>query len=215
MLVSLPLLAMGFVEMGARGDDASFVPVFAWFCGAFTLFFLVYLIWTHRLFSRTEPHTASRIAAAQHTERASRLSRLLGLKSAEDWGMSAAFIALFVSVAAAVIGAREGGVWLPLIVLVTVAASWATVVYAFGLRYFRMHSAGETITFDIAEEPIFADFLSMAVMVSSVGAMSAGTPRTRLGLTAVRTHTFISFAFNALVVAMAVSLITGFIAAGG
>ena len=65
---------------------------------------------------------------------------------------------------------------------VTVAASWATVVYAFGLRYFRMHSAG--------------------------------TPRTRLGLTAVRTHTFISFTFNALVVAMAVSLITGFIAAG-
>lgn len=52
----------------------------------------------------------------------------------------------------------------------------------------------------------------MAVMVSSVGAMSAGVPRTRAGLTAVRTHTYISFAFNALIVAMAVSLIAGLIA---
>lgn len=163
MLVSLPLLILGFVEMSGAGNDQRYVPAFAWFCGAFTLFFLVYLVWTHRLFSRTAPDVAMRIAAAQHTGRASHLSRLLGLKSAEDWGM---------------------------------------------------HVAGETITFDIDEDPTFVDFLSMAVMVSSVGAMSAGTPRTRLGLSAVRTHTFISFAFNAIVVAMAVSLITGFIASG-
>lgn len=214
MLISLPLLALGFLEMTRGGEDQQLVSVFAWFCGAFTFFFLVYLAWTHRLYSHTAPDAAKTIAAAQHTARASKLSHLLGLRSAEDWGMSAAFIALLVSVAAAIIGAREGGIWLPIIVLVTVAASWTTVVYAFGLRYFRLHSAGEIISFDIDEDPAFGDFLSMAVMVSSVGAMSAGTPRTRAGLNTVRTHTFISFAFNALVVAMAVSLITGFIASG-
>lgn len=36
----------------------------------------------------------------------------------------------------------------------------------------------------------------------------------RAGLTAVRTHTFISFAFDALVVAIAASWISGLIAPG-
>lgn len=212
MLFSLPLLVMGFVDVSRSDDSARMIAVFAWFCGAFTLFFLIYLTWTHLLLSRTPPEQLRQIAAMQHDSRVSVLSRLLGLKSAEDWGMSAAFIALFVSVAAAIIGAREGGIWLSLIVLVTVAAAWATVAYAFALRYFRLDAAGEKITFDIDEQPTFTDYLSMAIMVSSVGAMSAGTPRTRSGLNTVRTHTFISFAFNAIVVAMAVSLITGLIA---
>ncbi|MCA0346011.1 MAG: hypothetical protein LCH31_03005 [Actinobacteria bacterium] len=54
-----------------------------------------------------------------------------------------------------------------------------------------------------------------ALMVSAVAATSAGTPRTRPGLTMMRTQTYISFAFNAIVVAMAVSLITSLIVAAG
>lgn len=214
MLLSIPLLTIAFVELARGRETADLQIVLAAFCASFTVFFLVFLVWTHRLFSRTDPDTALKIAAAQYRGGASWFSRLLGLKSAEEWGMSAAFLALFVSVLASIMGAREQGLWLPIIVLITVATSWATVVYAFGLRYFRLHAAGETITFDIDEPPTFTDFLSMAVMVSSVGAMSAGTPRTRAGLTTVRTHTFISFGFNALAVAMAVSFITGFITAG-
>ena len=52
-------------------------------------------------------------------------------------------------------------------------------------------------------------------MVSSIGAMSAGTPRTRAGLRAVRTHTYIAFIFNALVVAMTVSILGSLIAGLG
>lgn len=106
--------------------------------------------------------------------------------------------------------------WLPALVVITAATSWATIVYAFALRYFRLNAGGETITFDLAEHatgiPQFIDFVSMSVMVSSVGALSAGTPRTRASLAAVRTHTFIAFGFNALVVAMTVSLVTSLIA---
>lgn len=195
-------------------NDLSPTLVFAGLCASFTLFFMIYLIWTHRLFSGTEEAETLRIAALQHRQGASGLSRLIGLKTAEDWAMSAALTALLVSGAAAILGARDGGLWLPLLVLLTVATAWVTVVYAFGLRYLRLHAAGEIIEFDIAEQPIFSDFLSMAVMVSAVAATSAGVPRTRPALTAMRTHTFISFAFNALVVAMAVSLITTLVANG-
>lgn len=52
----------------------------------------------------------------------------------------------------------------------------------------------------------------MPGMISSVGALSGGTPKTRAGLNAARTHTFLGFAFNALVVAMVVSLVTGLVA---
>lgn len=103
-----------------------------------------------------------------------------------------------------------GGLALP--VLTTTAGAWTTVTYAFALRYFRLHAAGERIEFDIDEDPRFLDFVSMAVMVSSVGAMSAGTPRTRAGLSTVRSHTALAFVFNAFVVAMVVSLVAGLIA---
>lgn len=52
----------------------------------------------------------------------------------------------------------------------------------------------------------------MAVMVSSVGAMSAGTPRTRARLSTVRGHTTLAFVFNAFVVSMVGSLVVGLFA---
>ncbi|QAB17957.1 DUF1345 domain-containing protein [Leucobacter muris] len=214
MLVSAPVLAVPLIAFGRQGLREEAGLVLAALCATFSVFFLLYLLWTHRLFSRTAPADALRIAATQHRRGASRLSRVIGLKTAEDWSMTAALVALLVSLVAAAVGVRQGGMWLPLLVLLTVGTAWATVVYAFALRYFRLHAAGETIHFDIVESPGFGDFVSMAVMVSSVGAMSAGTPRTRAGLGTVRTHTFISFAFNALVVAMAVSLISSLIISG-
>lgn len=204
----LPLL------IGGAPDDrlGTFSSVLLAACLGLSLFSLVYLVWTHRLFARTEPDEARRIAAIQHRTGPGRFARLLWFGGTEGWALTAAATALVFAIAALLIGAHRNGVWLPALVLLTAATSWATVVYAFALRYFRLHSAGERIDFDIAEDPVFVDFLSMSVMVSSVGAMSAGTPRTRAGLSAVRTHTFIAFAFNALVVAMVVSLLTTVIA---
>ncbi|MBK0420176.1 DUF1345 domain-containing protein [Leucobacter sp. CSA1] len=219
---------------GFRGGIASFAPTFAivgwlftfWsdpssadpffavalFCASWTVFSLVYILWTHRLFSRTPPAEAERIAAVQHRRGPSRLSRSLGFGDTASWTMSAATVSLLAAIMATVLGRDVGGLWFPLLVIVTAAASWATMVYAFALRYFRLHAAGERIDFEIEESPEFIDFVSMSVMISSVGAMSAGTPRTREGLSTVRTQTYLGFAFNALVVAMVVSLVSGLVA---
>lgn len=215
MLAGVPFAVVAVAVAGASPDlERDLAGVLVWLCGAFVAFFGVHIVWTHRAFARTAAPELSRIAALQQRRGAGTLARILGLGSAEEWGVSAGTAALVVSIAAAVAGAGRGGLVLALLVLLTVGAAWTSVVYAFALRYLRLDAAGETISFDIVEEPTFSDFLSMAVMVSSVGALSAGTPRTRAGLSAVRTHTFIAFAFNTLVVAMVVSIITTLVTAG-
>lgn len=206
-VLALPPVTVAFLGIGDGFDRVRFIALI---CVATVLSSLAYLIWTHLLFSRAPHERAARIAAAQYRKRRNPLTRWLVTGQSNDAGsmsLSAAALTLIIAITAILIGVREGGLLLPLLVLATASSSWATMLYSFALRYFRLHSAGERFEFDIDEDPRFADFLSMSTMVSSIGAMSAGTPRTRAGLRAVRTHTWIAFLFNALVVAMTVSLI--------
>ncbi|MBK0421833.1 DUF1345 domain-containing protein [Leucobacter sp. CSA2] len=213
-ITSIPFLALAL--LGIRLDRGFEITspelIFAGVCGSFAVFFIVYLVWTHRIFSRTPAEELKLIAATQSRQRPSGYARALGVQSAESFAMMAAFAALAVAIAAAIVGARSGGIWLTALVLLTVGLAWATVAYAFALRYLRLNAVGETIEFDIREDPGFPEFLSMGIMVSAIGAMSAGTPRTSASLTAVRVHTSLSFAFNALIIAMTVSLIATLVA---
>lgn len=203
----LPVVIIGAWLGGALGSDDT-ISFLMLLCGIATVGSIAYLVWTHLLFSRTPHATAVRIAAAQQRRRPGVLVRLLGdQQDAGTLSLSSATLTIAVAIASILVGVRSGGLVLPLLVLATAASSWATMVYAFALQYFRLHSGGERFEFDIDEAPIFTDFVSMSVMVSSVGALSAGTPKTRAGLNAVRTHTYIAFIFNALVVAMTVSIL--------
>lgn len=209
-LIAVPAEVAVLLPMVLRGQDVSTAMLVGALCAFMSLYGLVYLLWTHLLFTRTPIAETRRIAALQHHRTPSLITRFLGVGGEMDWAVSAASVSLASAVLAALAGGSSG-VWLPALVLLTTAVSWVTVVYAFALRYFRLDAAGERISFDIEEEAVFVDFVSMSVMVSSVGAMSAGTPRTRAGLNVVRTHTFLAFAFNTLVVAMIVSLLTGLV----
>jgi uncharacterized membrane protein len=209
-LIALPGEAAFLLPMVLRGETIAMPLLVGALCAFMSLYGIVYLLWTHLLFTRAPREEVRRIAALQHHRTPSLASRFFGAGGEMDWAVSAASVSLVAAVLA-VLSGGSSGVWLPALVLLTTAVSWVTVVYAFALRYLRLDAAGERISFEIEEEPVFIDFVSMSVMVSSVGAMSAGTPRTRAGLNVVRTHTFLSFAFNTLVVAMIVSLLTGFV----
>ena len=182
-------------------------------CVFWTLFAVIYLSWTHVQFARCPRGELRRIADVQHHRRPSGAELLLGFGSTGTGTVSAALVALIGALGSAVIGIGPHDVGRVVIVLLTVASSWATMVYAFALRYLRLDAAGERISFDIDEEPGFEDFLSMSVLVSSVGALSAGTPRTGTALRAVRAHTLFAFVFNAFLVAMTVSLVVGLVTA--
>ena len=138
--------AILFMQFNDQRFFTNAVLIFAALCASFTLFFVIYMIWTHRVFARGDRAELMQIAMLQHRQGASGISRAIGMKTDEHWAMSAALTAL---------------------------------------------------------------------MVSAVAATSAGTPRTRSGLTTMRTQTYISFSFNAIVVGMAVSLITSLIVAAG
>ena len=74
------------------------------------------------------------------------------------------------------------------------------------LRYARLAASGATFRFSIAEEPRFVDFLSLSFLTSTLHG-SEIHPTTRAGLKAVRGHALTAFMFNAVVVALTVSLV--------
>ena len=57
----------------------------------------------------------------------------------------------------------------------------------------------------------FRGNVSLVLALVVVGAMTAATPKTSASLAAVRTHTIVSFFFNAFVIAMVISLLTGLV----
>lgn len=184
------------------------------FCAYWVSFSAVYLTWTHLLFRRTDPAELRRIADIQHHRRASALEIALGLRGATGVGaVSVALVAMAAAVGTTMLGVDRTGTWRVALVLLTVAASWVGLVYTFALRYLRLDAARERFDFDIDEEPIFSDFVSMSVLLTAVGALSGGKPRTRAGLSAVRTHTVFAFVFNTVIVAMTVSLAVGLVSA--
>lgn len=179
-------------------------------CALWVGYSVVYLVWTHLLFTRADEAELRRIADIQHHRRPSTLQIALGLGSSGTGTSSAALFALAAAVGTAIVGVDEP--WSLGLVLLTVASSWAAMVYSLALRYLRLDAAGETFRFEIVPSPGFTDFLTMSVMVSAVGSMTPGTPQTRAAMAAVRTHTLYAFVFNAFIVAMTVSLVVGTVA---
>lgn len=181
-------------------------------CTALTLQFLVYLIWTHALFTGMGAARARQVARAQFDQERSGWARVFSFGSPEGWAVTAVLIAFVGSLAASIYGLRGGGVALTVAALLMAATAWAMVVYTYALRYFRIHCAGGLFTFDFDDEPVFGDFLTMSLTVSAAGAHVVATPTSRIGVNAMRSHTVIAFVFNALVIAVTVSLISTVVA---
>ena len=210
MIVALPILIWPLVERLGTGSAEPLRLISAG-CMTLAVSFLLYILWTHVLFARTDPLRLREIAEVQHRRGASRLAKAFGVASTESWAISAATTALIGSLAAAIYGGEATGLSLTIVVMFTAVTAWATVVYAYALKYLRIEAHSRSIAYTIPDEPRFEDALTMAAMISAAGSTTAATPKTREALRAVRTHTVIAFAFNALVIAMAVSLISGLV----
>jgi uncharacterized membrane protein len=128
------------------------------------------------------------------------------MKSAERWAASASVTALGATLAVTVDGSPDSRVLLTALALTTAVATWRTLVYSFPLRYLRLHAAWEDFDFPIAEHLNFSDFVTISLTVSAAGAFTAVTPRMRPGLNMVRTHSVLTFVFNAAILVLLVSL---------
>lgn len=208
-LTTLPLLP------ATTGDERLAVALLI-IAGAFTLAYLAYLVWTHLVYSRTPTAALVRIIDQQGSVPRSRWGKLFGVGTSETWSAVAAVTAFIGALSASIYGASDNMVSLTVVALVMAATAWTTVVYTYALYYLRLHYSGEEFQFPFpAPSPSFTDFLTFSLMVSSAGSHAAGTPTTRTGVKVLRSHTVIAFVFNALVIAVTVSLITNVVTSHG
>ncbi len=176
------------------------------FALVWVVFTALYLIWTHVVFARLTSRRLHRIAAVQGRTRTTLSDALSGIGGASSWSVNAAVTAVVVSILLVLLADRLPHLVAPALAVALAASAWLTMAYAFALRYLRLHATGERLDFVVDGPLRFTDYLSHSLLISTLGG-SAATPRTRGALQAQRTHTVMAFGFNAVVVALTVSLV--------
>ena len=96
------------------------------------------------------------------------------------------------------------------VALLTVAASWALMVFSFAQAYLHLEFGrnGEShLEFAVPGEPEFDDFLTLATLVSTMSATTPAQATTRPGWKLIRINVILAFVFNSVIIAMIVSLL--------
>lgn len=195
----------------AMRDPATLWIVF--YLAAWPAFVAIYLVWTHLAYAYRRPRALTR--AARHETRAlqGRWSRMVSYSGAANWALIGALIAVVLTIVVAQnVLFREEWVFV-LLGLLTVAGSWALMVYSFALEYLRLASGHEAdegaIEIHVEGPARFTDYLTFAILLSTMAATVSATIRSRRAWTLVRINVLFAFTFNTVIVAMMVSLLFG------
>lgn len=185
----------------------------AFYLVAWPVFVAVYLTWTHLAYARRGPRALT-TAARKETQALSRpWMRVLGHGGASNWALIGALVAVAVTIVVAQNPAFRGEWAFVLLGLLSVASSWSLMVYSFALEYLRLASAAEDeepgIRLDVEGPPRFSDYLTLAILLSTMAATVSATIRSRPAWTLVRVNILFAFTFNTVIVAMMVSLLFG------
>ncbi|KNC20159.1 hypothetical protein AC792_02480 [Arthrobacter sp. RIT-PI-e] len=173
----------------------------------------VYLSWTHLAYSRQGPRGLSTTAHREARNLKRWWIRAFGYGGASSWTLMGALAAVILTIFIAQNESFRDDWRFVLLGLLTVAASWAMMVYSFALEYLRLAATApdgrEAITFEVEEDPRFTDYLTLAVLLSTMAATVSATIRSRRAWTLVRLNVLFAFTFNSVIVAMMVSLLFG------
>jgi uncharacterized membrane protein len=183
------------------------VYLFAW-----PLFSALYLVWTHLTYANQGPRTLGSRARREEELQRRWWSSLIGYGGASSWTLSAALATIVVTVVIAQNPAYRSDLLFVALGLLCVAASWALMVYSFALQYLRLDAGdGGANHIDMAldGDERFTDYLTLAVLLSTMAATVSAKIRTREAWTLVRTNVVFAFTFNSVIVAMVVSLLLG------
>ena len=196
---------------GAVPDDAA-VRLISAYVVFWPLNCAVYLTWTHLAYSRLDAIQLRE--AGRRDGRASRrgFEWIFSSSGATNTTISAAIVSV---VAMVVLAQRPEVRGEPLYVglgLLTVASSWALMVYSFAQEYLHLNVRDEddpAVAFAFDEPPRFGEYLTLAVLLSTMAATVSATIRSRAAWRLVRINVLLAFAFNSVIVAMMVSLLFG------
>lgn len=172
---------------------------------------VVYVWWSIRVYTRLGEDDLRRISSVEVHERRGWAQKLLGQSSAST-SISAASVAVLVTVLIAVQPEFRGDVVYLALGLLTVVTSWMLMVFSFAQAYLHLELGREDAThleFKIAGSPGFDDFLTLATLNSTMASTTPAEATTRRGWRLVRMNVIIAFVFNSVIIAMIVSLLFG------
>lgn len=188
----------------------SLVYLFLW-----PMYCLVYalLVW---IAYRDLPSDVLARAARRDLREGRRLvTRLLGEGGAVSSSVTVSAAAVVVTVLVAQSGLLQRSPVLLILAFLTVGGSWLVMVLAFALAYLRLNEASEApaggLHLEVASpRPYrFDDYVTVALLASTMAATISVAPRTRAGWRMLRANVAVAFAFNSVVIAMVVSLLIG------
>ncbi|KAA9394533.1 DUF1345 domain-containing protein [Kocuria coralli] len=175
------------------------------------LYTALYVGWSARVYGRLDEDELRWLAVKEERDRRTWLRKLLG-EGTTNTSITAASIAVLVTILIAVRPEFRGEVVYVALGLLTVTASWVLMVFSFAQAYLRLaltRDGTDHLRFHIDGPPEFSDFATLAVLVSTMAATTSAQVRTRKAWRLVRTNVLIAFVFNSVIVAMMVSLIFG------
>lgn len=214
-------LVSGLVGIGAvtvlvlTGDmsGATDIPrmLITFYLITWPVFVGVYLLWTHLGYSRQGPRSLSATAYREARNLRRWWSRAFGSGGASSLSLTGASVAVLLTIVVAQNESFRSDWLFVALGLLTVASSWALMVYSFALEYLRLAATDgrETIQLGVEGDPQFTDYLTLAVLLSTMAATVSATITSRAAWTLVRTNVLFAFAFNSVIVAMMVSLLFG------
>lgn len=174
----------------------------------------IYLVWTHLAYSNQGPRALGSRARRETEFQRRWWSSIIGYGGASSWTLTGAIAAIFVTVAIAQNAAYRSDLLYVALGLLCVAGSWALMVYSFALQYLRLEASSsdsdiQHIEMGLDGDARFGDYLTLAVLLSTMAATVSATIRTRQAWFLVRTNVLFAFAFNSVIVAMVVSILLG------
>lgn len=172
----------------------------------------LYVAWSLGVYSRLDPAALKRATDTDDRDERRLTSRILGASGATSTTISAAVVAVFVTIAIAQRPEFGSEAIYVALALLTVASSWVLMVFSFAQGYLRLGAADEPgahFRFSFPGEPVFSDYLTLAVLISAMAATTPADVTSRAAWRVVRTNVLIAFTFNTVIIAMMVSLLFG------
>lgn len=207
------LALRGGIDLRDSLGNAITVYLFAW-----VIFTAVYVFWTHRAYGDSGPRALTTRARRERQWQRRWWSALMGYGGASSWTLTAALASVVITILIAQEPSYRRDVVYVTLGLLCVASSWAQMVYSFALEYLRLESAAQDgprhIEMGVEGEARFGDYLTLAILLSTMAATVSAKIRTREGWRLVRVNVLFAFAFNSVIVAMVVSLLLSGLAGG-
>ena len=199
------------ISRDGSADPGIDTVLIASYLAAWPAFVAIYLLWTHVAYAHRGPRALATVARKESRFLQRGWVRIFGYGGASNWTLVGALVAVALTIVVAQNPVFRGNWVFILLGLLTVASSWALMVYSFALEYLRLASVPEEdetpIEVDVHGDPLFVDYLTLAILLSTMAAAVSATIRTRRAWTLVRINVLFAFTFNTVIVAMMVSLL--------